>query len=71
MYSQRGYAAGVATALQSLGLGHVTDELAKDGIHHLSNILTLTADVHALFDNLRVWLEAIPGETNVVKYSLL
>jgi hypothetical protein len=34
----------------------ISEELSGDKIHDLTNIITLEAAVHEMFDHLRVWL---------------
>ena len=51
--------------LKELGLDAFVEEMVKrDGIHHLSNILTMASHLHGLFDRLELWLESteIPNE---------
>lgn len=42
-----------------LGFGDLPKKLAGNGIHTLENVLTLSADCRALFEDLDVWFEAI------------
>ncbi|EKM54945.1 uncharacterized protein PHACADRAFT_94763 [Phanerochaete carnosa HHB-10118-sp] len=56
---KREYAASVLAVLQSFGLESLVNEVVKKGcVYHLTNILTMTSYLHALFDNLHLWLEA-------------
>ena len=48
--------------LDRFGYGNVHEELEGSATHGLGNILTLQSDVHAMFDNLNLWFEAVPGK---------
>ena len=48
-----------ATAMDYFGHGSLARELfAKDGVHNLENLLSLTPDMHSQFDALGLWFEA-------------
>ncbi|GJE94032.1 hypothetical protein PsYK624_102000 [Phanerochaete sordida] len=55
---KREYAAAVLAVLDSLRLGAVVrDALKQNGAHHLSNVLTMSLQLHDLFDKFNLWLE--------------
>ncbi|EKM51666.1 uncharacterized protein PHACADRAFT_261937, partial [Phanerochaete carnosa HHB-10118-sp] len=57
--SKRSYAATVLAVLESFGLKSIVAEVTRqNGIHHLSNVLTMITQFHQLFDSLHLWLEA-------------
>jgi HNH endonuclease len=47
-----------SSVMERFGQRGFRDELDGPNIHRLSNILTLNANLHALFDKLALWLEA-------------
>ncbi|KAH9829044.1 uncharacterized protein C8Q71DRAFT_718745 [Rhodofomes roseus] len=58
----------VWTILQRFGYEDVYNELKADqkgtGIHRLNNILTLAPTIQGAFDDMELWLEAIPDKAN-------
>jgi hypothetical protein len=44
--------------MEKFGYSEIINELAGENIHSLSNILTLSHDIHTQFDNLNLWFEA-------------
>ncbi|PBK88393.1 hypothetical protein ARMGADRAFT_1084722 [Armillaria gallica] len=51
------YPAKAWTIIKYFGHSEIQDELAGDGIHFLTNILTLGSSLNTLFDILQLWLE--------------
>ena len=49
-----------------LGFGDLSEKLVGNGIHTLENVLTLSADCRALFEDLDVWFEAIVSVLGVL-----
>ncbi|KJA23966.1 hypothetical protein HYPSUDRAFT_566158 [Hypholoma sublateritium FD-334 SS-4] len=43
---------------------NVLEELDGPQIHSISNVLTLSANMHNLFDNLMLWFEEVPNTPN-------
>jgi hypothetical protein len=69
------YAGSVLAILKTFGIDDIANRLmGANGIHHLSNIMTLSMMVHRNFDALEIWLEetenATPHEVNAFVYSL-
>ncbi|KAF8267683.1 hypothetical protein EI94DRAFT_1729918 [Lactarius quietus] len=60
-HSKTHYASTVWAIVNSFAHINVLDELNGDMAHRLSNALTLRADVHSLFDDLRMWFEEVPN----------
>jgi len=58
--------ASIAMAiLQCFGHKDLADKLlAADGVHHLGNLLSLSAEMHSEFGSLGLWFEP----TKVVRY---
>jgi len=55
---KRTHATTVLTVLDTFGLEkQVAEFVVKDGVHHLSNILTMEPNYHKFFDELKVWFE--------------
>jgi len=55
---KRTHAVTVLSVLDTFGLNkQVSQIVAKDGVHHLSNILTMDSSYHHLFDKLEFWFE--------------
>jgi len=51
-------AANSMAFLRGFGLQSLVDELlAVDGVHNLGNLLSLTFDIHCIFDKLMLWFE--------------
>lgn len=49
----------MATVLSRFGGVDIVNELNGPAkMHRLENVMTLSAEMHTLFDTLRVWLEA-------------
>ena len=54
---QHNYAANAWTIMMRMGvLGH--DELNGKKIHRLENVMTMHSELHSIFDDLGLWLEA-------------
>ncbi|KAK0227365.1 hypothetical protein EDD85DRAFT_957983 [Armillaria nabsnona] len=51
------YPAKAWTIIKYFGHSEIQDEFAGDGIHSLTNILTLGSSLNTLFDTLQLWLE--------------
>jgi hypothetical protein len=47
----------VWTLFRHLQIGSL-DALRGNGIHHLSNVITLSVELHMVFDDLQIWFEA-------------
>ena len=45
--------------MERFGNFSLKDELNGSNIHRLSNILTLSLDIHCWFDDLKIWLEPL------------
>jgi hypothetical protein len=45
--------------LECFGYKDLPDRLCGDGIHSLDNVMTLEYDIHAWFDELKLWFEAV------------
>jgi len=45
--------------MEMFGYGEILRELNGDGIHSLTNILTLSGDAHKNFDNFMLWFETM------------
>lgn len=58
------YSGSVSTLITHYGNIDGLAELDGPQGHRLSNGLTLSADPHALFDDLALWFEEIPGQRN-------
>jgi len=57
-HTQTEHAACAMAVLKSFGCENLVDELlAKNGVHNLGNLLSLTPDIHGFFDNLELWFE--------------
>jgi hypothetical protein len=54
----------VWAVLDRFGYERPLKELNGSGIHRLENVLTLTQNVHDLFDKLKLWLEHVEGVSN-------
>ena len=50
------------TILNRFGYHNIQEELNASTFHSLGNILTLEMVCHIVFNDLRLWLEAIPGK---------
>ncbi|GJE94029.1 hypothetical protein PsYK624_101970 [Phanerochaete sordida] len=64
----REYTGKVLSVLESFGLGSLVRSVSTlNGIHHLSNVLTMSMQLHDLFDDLSLWLEGTgtPHEYNI------
>ena len=48
--------------LKMFGLEHEVKKLLKGQVNNLSNVLTLSHDVHKAFDHFGIWLEEVPGK---------
>ncbi|KAL4251963.1 hypothetical protein ABKN59_005828 [Abortiporus biennis] len=60
---RREYTFSVFEVLRKFGLQTIIDRLSvADGIHSLSNVLTLRSELCDHFDNLRIWLEPTSEE---------
>jgi hypothetical protein len=62
---QLDYAASVWAVLDRFGYKELLKELNGTKIHRLENILTLSLEVHELFDTLKLWFEpaTVPSST--------
>ncbi|TFY66796.1 hypothetical protein EVG20_g4297 [Dentipellis fragilis] len=56
------YVAPVWTVMDMFGYGSIQEELTSNHIHRLENILTLSQDLHSVFDMLLLWFEAIEDQ---------
>jgi len=45
--------------MKCFGYGDLPGKLNGAGIHRLDNIMTLDPSIHVLFDELRLWFEAV------------
>jgi len=63
------YAASAWAVMQHMGNVSLDDELNGANIYRLENVMTLTADMHLLFDCLELWLEAtnVANQYNVCR----
>ncbi|KDQ09866.1 hypothetical protein BOTBODRAFT_147975 [Botryobasidium botryosum FD-172 SS1] len=59
----RFYTGGVLTALELFG-GIQLKELNGDDLHRTDNMMTLSLSAHTHFDQLNIWLEAVPDNPN-------
>ena len=48
--------------LKMFGLEHEVDKLLGRQVNNLSNVLTLSHDVHKAFDRFGIWLEEVSGQ---------
>ena len=48
--------------LKMFGLDHEAEKLLGGRVNNLSNVLTLSRDMHDAFDRFAIWLEEIPGQ---------
>ena len=60
MLPQKDYAANVWAVMGRFGQPGFRDELNDVRTHRLSNILTMDNLLHTSFDQLNLWLEAVP-----------
>lgn len=56
------YAGTAFTMLKMFGLEHEVEKLLGGRVNTLSNVLTLSHDMHEAFDRFAVWLEEVPGQ---------
>ena len=56
------YAGTAFTMLKMFGLDHEVDKLLGGRVNNLSNVLTLSREMHDAFDRFALWLEEIPGQ---------
>ena len=59
------YAGTAFTMLQMFGLGHEVEKLIGSQANTLSNVLTLSFEMHQAFDKFHIWLEEVPGLVSV------
>ena len=48
--------------LKMFGLEHEVEKLLGGQVNTLSNVLTLSHDMHQAFDRFALWLEEVPGK---------
>jgi hypothetical protein len=65
------YAGTAFTMLKMFGLEHEVDKLLGGQVNTLSNVLTLSHEVHKAFDRFGIWLEEIPGEVRFMSQFFL
>jgi len=58
------YAGTAFTMLKMFGLEHEVEKLLGGRVNTLSNVLTLSHDMHEAFDRFAIWLEEVPGQEN-------
>ncbi|KAG6856425.1 hypothetical protein H0H87_004551 [Tephrocybe sp. NHM501043] len=58
------YAGTVFAMLKMFGLENRARELYGAGVNGLHNVITMYMDFHMSFDQLRLWLEPVPGMAN-------
>ena len=56
---QHEYTASAWAILEQMGAIDVITELNSNGIHCLENVMTMEVGIHALFDKLALWFEAM------------
>jgi hypothetical protein len=56
------YAGTAFTMLKMFGLEHEVEKLLGGRVNTLSNVLTLSHDMHEAFDRFAIWLEEVPGQ---------
>ena len=56
---QKEYSGGVWAVMERFGNISMKNELNGSNVHRLSNILTLSNEIHYLFDELYIWFEPI------------
>ena len=56
------YADTAFTMLKMFGLDHEVEKLLGGQVHSLSNVLTLSQELHKAFDRFSLWLEEVPGK---------
>ena len=55
---QTGYATSALSILETFGLNDLTEKfLAANGVHELTNLLSLDPICHRYFDDLNLWFE--------------
>ncbi|KAJ7576882.1 hypothetical protein C8J56DRAFT_1114240 [Mycena floridula] len=64
------YPTAAWAVLEIFGYQDLFDELHGKGIHRLENIVTLSGTYHNLFDQLRLWLEAMDAGQDTHKYKV-
>ena len=56
------YAGTAFTMLTMFGLDHEVEKLLGGRVNTLSNVLTLSHNMHDAFDRFGIWLEEVPGQ---------
>jgi hypothetical protein len=56
------YAGTAFMMLKMFGLEHEVEKVLSGRVNNLSNVLTLSHDMHGAFDRFAMWLEEVPGE---------
>ena len=56
------YAGTAFTMLKMFGLDHEVEKLLGGRVNTLSNVLTLSHEMHEAFDRFAIWLELVPGQ---------
>ena len=57
--------------LKMFGLEHEVEKLLGGQVNSLSNVLTLSHDVHKAFDRFGIWLEEVPGQVKAILCPIL
>ena len=53
--------------LEMFGLEHEVEKVLGGQVNTLSNVLTLSHDLHNAFDRFGIWFEEVPGQ---VRFTL-
>ncbi|RXW13476.1 hypothetical protein EST38_g12380 [Candolleomyces aberdarensis] len=66
---KRIYAATAYTIAESFGYPTIQQDLNGEKIHRLENVMTMSPDIHSLFDGLELWLVQVGKDTYKVETS--